>query len=127
MDIDEGLRIGRTGQIRLLEQFLHQPQSSDQQLAALTLAELEKRVADLEGRTVAEIRKSQHRPSGRVCTLGRLHCEQLVHQHAVQGFFQSLQNVGHQSPVHDPMIVGHRDMCSAVFVQRTKGQTTGMD
>ena len=42
------MRIGRAGQIRLLEQFLNQPQSSDQQLAGLTLAELDKQVADLQ-------------------------------------------------------------------------------
>ena len=47
---EEGLRIGRTGQIRLLERFLNQPHSSDQQLASLTLAELEQRVADLQAR-----------------------------------------------------------------------------
>ncbi len=47
---EEGLRIGRTGQIRLLEQFLNQPQSSEQQLAALTLTELDYRVTDLRTR-----------------------------------------------------------------------------
>ena len=47
---EEGLRIGRIGQIRLLEQFLNQPQSSEQQLAALTLTELDDRVTDLRTR-----------------------------------------------------------------------------
>ena len=69
----------------------------------------------------------RERPSGRVCTLRLMHCTQLMHEHAVQGFFQSLQNVGDQSPVHDAMIVGQRDSRNAVFVQRTKGQTPGMD
>lgn len=47
---EEGLRSGRTGQIRLLQQFLNQPQSSEQQLAALTLTELDDRVTDLRTR-----------------------------------------------------------------------------
>ena len=50
---EEGLRIGLTGQIRLLQQFLNQPQSSDQHLAGLTLSELEKQVADLQSQLIS--------------------------------------------------------------------------
>lgn len=47
---EKGLRIGCAGQIRLLEQFLNLPQVSDEQLAGLTLTELEGLVADLKAR-----------------------------------------------------------------------------
>ena len=42
-------------------------------------------------------------------------------------YFQTLQNVGHQSPVHDAMIVGQGDSCNTVFVQWSECQATGVD
>lgn len=50
MGHEKGLRIGCAGQIRLLEQFLNLPHVSDEQLAGLTLTELEGLVADLKAR-----------------------------------------------------------------------------